>query len=62
MKNENLGSENLSQKMVKGLEISSVRLLDEKRAKGQKLVVMIDGKVIELTVEEYEFMKAEGRI
>ena len=62
MKNKNAWSETLLKKVVRGLELSSSRLLEEKRSKGQKLVVMIDQKIVELTVEEYEQMKAEGKI
>ena len=36
----------IKQKVLKGLEISSKKLLAEKRAKGQKLVVMHDNKVV----------------
>jgi len=49
-------------RIVEGLELAASRLLIEKRRLGQNLVTMVDGKVVELTVEEYEQMKAEGRI
>jgi hypothetical protein len=36
------------QKVLKGLEISSKKLLAEKRAKGQKLVVLRNNKIVEI--------------
>ena len=38
----------IKQKVLKGLEISSKRLVAEKRAKGQKLVVLRDNKIVEI--------------
>ena len=36
----------IKQKVLKGLEISSKKLIAEKRAKGQKLVVLRDNKIV----------------
>ena len=39
----------IKEKVLKGLEISSKKLLAEKRAKGQKLVVLRDNKIVTIT-------------
>lgn len=62
MENETSASDDFKQKLMKGLELSFARLLEENRLKGQKLVMMIDEEIVELTVEEYEQARAEGRI
>lgn len=62
MKNDTTKMSDNKKRIVEGLELAASRLLIEKRRLGQNLVTMIDGKVVELTVEEYEQMKAEGRI
>jgi len=36
------------EKILKGLELTYERLLAEKRAKGQKLVVLQDNKIVEI--------------
>jgi len=38
----------IKQKVLLGLEISHKKLLAEKRAKGQKLVILRDNKVVEI--------------
>lgn len=62
MKNKSTWSEDLLKKVVMGLELSSSRLLEEKRLRGQKLVVMINGKIEQLTTEEYLTFKKTGQI
>ncbi|GEM_PF-1998444 len=62
MKNDTTKMSDSKKRIVEGLELAASRLLIEKRRLGQNLVTMVDGKVVELTVEEYEQMKAEGRI
>jgi hypothetical protein len=39
---------NTKQKILKGLELTYQKLLIEKRAKGQKLVVIRDKKIVEI--------------
>lgn len=46
--------EEFVEKVNKGLEIAFQKMLDEKRRKGTKLVVMQEGKVVHLTPDEYE--------
>lgn len=46
--------EEFIQKVDKGLEIAFQKMLDEKRQKGTKLVIMQEGKVVQLTPDEYE--------
>jgi hypothetical protein len=53
--------EELSQKLVEGFRLSFSRLLEEKKRTGSKLVTMLDGKVVELTVDEYVKLRDEGR-
>ena len=36
----------IKEKVLRGLEISSKKLLAEKRAKGQKLVILRDNKIV----------------
>ncbi|MBI1287395.1 MAG: hypothetical protein GC178_07415 [Flavobacteriales bacterium] len=53
MKNENSWSDDRLKKVVEGLKLVSSQLLEEKRLKGQKLVVMMDGKIQQMTADEY---------
>jgi len=53
--------EELRKKLTEGFRISFLRLLEEKKRTGSKLVTMLDGKVVELTVDEYLKLKEEGR-
>ena len=50
-----------TQKVLMGLDKVGERLLEEKKRTGSKLVTMLDGKVVELTVDEYLKLKEEGR-
>ncbi|MCF8460700.1 MAG: hypothetical protein K9G46_08255 [Flavobacteriales bacterium] len=52
----------LSNRIAEGCKLSFARLLQEKKRNGRKLVTIIEGAIVELTVEEYERMKTEGRI
>jgi hypothetical protein len=52
----------LSNRIAEGCKLSFARLLQEKKRNGRKLVTIIEGAIVELTVEEYERMKVEGRI
>ena len=62
MKNDTTKMSESKKQILEGLKLAASRLLIEKRRLGQNLVTMIDGKVVELTVEEYEQMNAEGKI
>jgi 5-carboxymethyl-2-hydroxymuconate isomerase len=53
--------EELRNKLKEGFRLSFSRLLEEKKRTGSKLVTMLDGKVVELTVDEYLKLKEEGR-
>lgn len=56
--------QNLSEfkkKILFGLRLAGERLLEEKKRTGSKLVTMLDGKVVELTVDEYVKLRDEGR-
>jgi len=53
--------EELRDKLKEGFRLSFSRLLEEKKRTGSKLVTMLDGKVVELTVDEYLKLKEEGR-
>jgi len=61
MKRSELESRELREKIQYGLQLSFSRLLEEKKRTGSKLVTMLDGKVVELTVDEYLKLKEEGR-
>lgn len=54
-------NEELQQKINEGFRLSFSRLLEEKKRTGSKLVTMLDGKVVELTVDEYLKLKEEGK-
>jgi 5-carboxymethyl-2-hydroxymuconate isomerase len=51
----------LKEKLRIGFKLVHERLLEEKKRTGSKLVTMLDGKVVELTVDEYLKLKEEGR-
>ena len=56
--------QNLSEfkkRILFGLRLAGERLLEEKKRTGSKLVTMLDGKVVQLTVDEYLKLKEEGR-
>jgi hypothetical protein len=40
--------EELKEKIKRAIKISSQKLIENKRAHGQKLVISIDGKIIEI--------------
>lgn len=54
--------EELRNRIVEGCKLSLSRLLIEKKRNGSKLVTILNGEIIHLSVEEYEAMKAEGKI
>jgi hypothetical protein len=58
-KEQNLSD--FKKKILFGLRLAGERLLEEKKRTGSKLVTMLDGKVVELTVDEYVKLRDEGR-
>lgn len=53
-------SDALTEKIQAGLKLALKRLLEYKRQKNSPMVIMRDGKVVELSVEEYEEMMKAG--
>ena len=55
MKSENLnkGQNEFADKVMKGLEISFQKLLEFKKQKNSPLVVMRDGKIVEIMAEDF---------
>lgn len=52
----------LKQKIARGFELSLIKLLNDKRLKGKKLVTQVDGKIVQLSVEECERLRENGKI
>lgn len=50
-----------TQKVLMGLDKVGERLLEEKKRTGSKLVTMLDGEIVHLTVDEYLKLKEEGK-
>lgn len=50
-----------AQKVLMGLDKAGKRLLEEKKRTGSKLVTMLDGEIVHLTVDEYLKLKEEGK-
>jgi hypothetical protein len=50
-----------AQKVLMGLDKVGERLLEEKKRTGSKLVTMLDGEIVHLTVDEYLKLKEEGK-
>jgi hypothetical protein len=60
MKSENLNNPShdnneFRDKILKGLEISFQRLLEFKKQKNSPLVVVRDGKIVKIKVEDYKY-------
>ncbi len=53
--------EELRNKLKEGFRLSFSRLLEEKKRTGSKLVTMLDGEIVHLTVDEYLKLKEEGK-